>query len=347
MSSTSSIASSSNDKKCSNDSRVFHQSNHQSNAKILNKLGILFMLVECQSPEWVNAKYEKLYVCLHGYHDVTRIATKKETLNAAKRARDGTLIITVQPTLRYTKHQYVYDGFFYNNADADALVPQLQQNNIEVKQLLPYNKFVSYMHLFRGWCQSINTELNKTMNDWYRIDSDSLWVRVYALCIGVSGPYTALTAAQQTEFKDRFNMTRYERNLYGGVSNLMHAGLGLFARRHMKEGTTLGVFKGKWYPREKYNSGAVPNALWWTFDHPKYRETFVPDPHCILNFANDTSKPGTKLLPNNYMKDKGKLDLNAECVLDGLDHRALVLVLLKDVQPGDEIFFSYGKVFWK
>ena len=60
------------------------------------------MLVECQSPEWVNAKYEKLYVCLHGYHAETRIATKKETLNAAKRARDGTLIITVQPTLHQT-----------------------------------------------------------------------------------------------------------------------------------------------------------------------------------------------------------------------------------------------------
>ena len=290
------------------------------------------MLAECQTPEWPNDKVKNpdLYVCLHGYEYNVKIPLKKNTMNA-KRSRNGTAILPPNLTSRYTKHKYAYDGFFYNQESDAAFVKQLKDCDIMIQQLIPFQTFSNYMKLLRDWHQQINIEMKSTNNDWYCYGSEKLWVRLYAKCVGTT-PFNDLPSAQQTEITDRFFTTVRHRMLYVGVSNLLNAGLGLFARSSLSKGTVLGAFRGQWYPKHQVDSGMVPNALAWTIEHLNGRDIFVPDPHCILNTANDSSKKDTKLLPNNGAKDKGKKELNAECVLAGLDRKTLELRLSNDIE---------------
>ena len=305
---------------------------------------MLFMLAECQSYNWWEIRNAKLYICLHGYNSNKKIPKLNDTVYA-KRKRDGSLILPASAIIRYSRHPYTYDGFFYNY-NINVLVSELHDSGIDVKQLLPYPIFVSYMNSFRQWRTQLNNQLGATDETWRGANAVDLWVRVYALCVGVTTPYNQLSECQKTEFMDRFTLTYKNKMFYAGVSNLLNAGLGLFTRCNLKKGTLLGELKGQWYSVHEYNSNNIISPLNWTIESLDGKQVLVPDPTDILTLANDSTMKDTKLLPQNSLKDKGKLALNAWLELDGLDAKAVVLRLSKDVEAADEIFFYYGFEYW-
>src|ERR1700730_26142 len=74
--SSSSLPSSSSSSSSSNSNNyAFNMSKHSKPRKIDNKLGILFMLAECQSHNW-DISNNDLYICLHGYHKHRKIPLK-------------------------------------------------------------------------------------------------------------------------------------------------------------------------------------------------------------------------------------------------------------------------------
>jgi hypothetical protein len=299
------------------------------------------MLAECADEQWGTTSNIVLYHLLHGFETEKRIPKKTDSL-FAKRRRDGSAILPSSATTRYMKHRFSYEGFYFD--DDTTLVKELHASGIDVKVLLPYEVFVSYIRELRKLKAEINAELKVNDAHWYgnterRIE---LWVRLYALCVGVTTPYTQLHEPQKNEFIDRFTTTFNNRLLYAGISNLLNAGLGLFARTTLKKGTFLGEFKGKWYSIADYLKNKHTFPLQWTIRGLDKTQLFVPDPSCILSQANDSSYENTKFLPNNTWKDKNKKDINATMELDGLNKQAVVLILTKDVDKGDEIFFKYG-----
>jgi hypothetical protein len=217
----------------SNDAYAFDISKHQKNYKMLFRLGLLFMLAECISNEespmdrleiGYISEHINMYYLLHGYRTQQKIPKNGDSKNI-KRRRDGSYVRSLANT-RYVRHSYSYDGFYYNyifndtnndntnsndknkykmkNNDNDKLW-DLKSAGKDVKELIPYVIFTSYMDMIRKWKQQINVELNTNDSEWYKNTVKRLecWLRLYALCVGVTTPYNELPDAQKKEFRVR------------------------------------------------------------------------------------------------------------------------------------------------
>lgn len=126
-------------------------------------------------------------------------------------------------------------------------------------------------------------------------------------------------------------MSLLEKELEIKPSSIPQSGKGLFTRIFIPKGTRILEYKGK-ITTWKEVKDDYTNVYLYTIK-PNHVIDARHDKKVLARYINDAK---------GLVKIKG-LSNNAEFVNEGL--RAFV-VATKDIQPGSEIFVSYGKPYW-
>lgn len=122
--------------------------------------------------------------------------------------------------------------------------------------------------------------------------------------------------------------------LYIETSQLPNAGKGLYTSIDIFKGEVISLFKGKRLSDNEAASIAKQNQDGYFINMLDGSILDSQHVHCYAKYANDSQGLG-----------KTKFPYNAEITLD--DDEQVCLVALKKIKPGEEIFCSYGKKYWK
>lgn len=138
-------------------------------------------------------------------------------------------------------------------------------------------------------------------------------------------------------------------NLYVKESNIPNAGLGVYTHDTIPKNTRIDEYKGV---ISRYTGGAYALEL-----TNGYRIDARELPRCYMGMINDCShiqpkfrrKKGRNvdITPAVYYDPSGNpLEINCEFVICYEEQRAYVHSI-RDIQPEQELFISYGKDYWK
>jgi SET domain-containing protein len=121
--------------------------------------------------------------------------------------------------------------------------------------------------------------------------------------------------------------------LYTGVSQIANAGLGLFTAIKIFKDEQIAVFEGEILSHKEAEKRAEQNEDQYFISLINGKTLDSKNKNCFAKFAND-SKGSETAFKNNC-----KITLN--------EQDQVCLVASKTIQAGEEIFTSYGKVYWK
>ena len=122
--------------------------------------------------------------------------------------------------------------------------------------------------------------------------------------------------------------------LYVKTSQLPNAGKGLYTSVTLFKDEVISVFKGEVLSDKEAASRAEKNQDGYFINMLDGSILDSRKISCFAKYANDSQ--GLRKTPFPY---------NAEISLD--DDEQICLIALKKIKPGEEIFCSYGKKYWK
>ena len=126
-------------------------------------------------------------------------------------------------------------------------------------------------------------------------------------------------------------MALLEKELEVKPSTITGAGNGLFTKAFIPKGTRIVEYKGKVTTWDEARQDATNGYIY--FLKPNYVIDAREFPKSLGRYANDAK---------GLVRTKNKWN-NAQFIADGL---RVCLCAIKDIQPGEEIFVSYGKSYW-
>jgi uncharacterized protein len=127
-------------------------------------------------------------------------------------------------------------------------------------------------------------------------------------------------------------MNLLDQHLKVKISTLPGTGRGLFTKSFIPKGTVITEHKGKistWNAAD-HDDGKNPYIYYVSRNHVIDAKDH---PDSIAHFTNDA---------NGYKKMAGFTN-NSKYVVKG---KRVFIEAIKDIQPNDEIFVSYGKEYW-
>ena len=129
------------------------------------------------------------------------------------------------------------------------------------------------------------------------------------------------------------NSTNFD--LYIGKSNIEHAGLGVFTNDYIFEDTIIGEYNGELIENFEPNIGDY------------YYEIVEPDKEKgIIGVGIDALKfPRDYMAMINDASFEKVLKNNCEFQTD-VENKKVYIVAIKDIQPEEELFVSYGEGYW-
>ena len=121
--------------------------------------------------------------------------------------------------------------------------------------------------------------------------------------------------------------------LYIQTSQIPNAGNGLFTSINIFKDEIISIFKGETLTDKEAAKRAKNNEDGYFINMLDGTILDSKNISCFAKYANDSQ--GLKKMPHPY---------NAEIGLD--DDEKVCLIAIKKIQPGEEIFCSYGKKYW-
>lgn len=138
-------------------------------------------------------------------------------------------------------------------------------------------------------------------------------------------------------------------DLYLDASNIPRAGLGVFTKEYIPPNTRIDEYVGDIC--SSYNPGL------YVLEIARGRRIDAQDfPRCYMGMLNDCSHVTTRIIHKKkkkidvtpdayYDKNNMKLDVNCEFVMDLINTKAFIHSVT-GINPGSELFVSYGDDYW-
>jgi SET domain-containing protein len=132
-------------------------------------------------------------------------------------------------------------------------------------------------------------------------------------------------------------------NLEIRASQIHDSGNGLFTREYIKKGSFLGYYDGYWSIYKNLQS----NYCFYINDKIYIDIDLTNKPYSsIMNDAFRTDfKNNIELVYTHSEKEREKINKKNCSLYD--PSRMVRFYSVRDIEPGEELFFSYGESYWK
>jgi hypothetical protein len=113
------------------------------------------------------------------------------------------------------------------------------------------------------------------------------------------------------------------------TSTIPNAGNGAFTNIFLPKGTTLGKYRGKRLTKEQYNRSKDQSYIWELSSRngPVYMDSKNPKLGNWLRYLNDSRDKRVNVEPYQYRQN-------------------IYYRTIKNINPGSELFISYGDDYW-